>query len=164
MTGSNDKDKPQPIGQWGCFGNVLAALIACATTVYISTRQPTPTPVASATPASPLASTASPTPPSTLESNREFVPEPLPRNTCDIVPGMFYMGNADSWYGPFGNGFGLKWIHPGGFYVWNPWSGSNFYPDPYASVQRNTWLRLPNSPFNICVDSLAGNVFGQYSP
>jgi hypothetical protein len=39
------------------------------------------------------------------------------------------------------------------------------YPDPYHQFQRNVWVRLINSPFNIYVDgTFNGYVFGQFSP
>lgn len=93
-------------------------------------------------------------------------PPVAPDSTCAVVPGMFWLGQPNIWYGPF-FGYAIAWNGPGGFYVGHQSSGQPaFYPDLYASgqAQRNVWLRLPNSPFNICVDSLAGNVFGQYSP
>lgn len=93
-------------------------------------------------------------------------PPVAPNSTCAIVPGMFWLSQPNIWYGPF-FGYAIAWNGPGGFYVGYYASGQPiFYPDQYASgqAQRNVWLRLPNSPFNICVDSLRGNVFGQYSP
>jgi hypothetical protein len=94
----------------------------------------------------------------------QFVQPPsLPSSACPQVPGMFWMAYPNTWYGPF-YGYFLAWDRAGGFYVWDPYLGQIPYPDPFVQVQRNAWLRLPNSPFNICVDGSTGNVFGQYNP
>jgi len=90
-------------------------------------------------------------------------PPALPASTCPRVPGMFWLAYPNTWYGPF-YGYFLAWDRMGGFYVWDPYLGQIPYPDPFVQVQRNAWLRLPNSPFNICVEGVTGNVFGQYSP
>jgi hypothetical protein len=95
----------------------------------------------------------------------QFVQPPaLPESTCPRVSGMFWLQYPNIWYGPF-YGYYLAWDRAGGFYAWDPYLVSSIpYPDPYRQVQRNTWLRLYNSPFNICVESSTGNVFGQYYP
>lgn len=80
------------------------------------------------------------------------------------VPGMFWMPYPDTWYGPF-YGFFIGWMSVGGFQVWHPMMGPAVYPDPYRQLQRNMWVRLFNSPFNVYVDGGPnGYVFGQYSP
>lgn len=121
--------------------------------------QPQPQPQAQPQPQPQTSSTVVPTPPTASS----FVqPQALPHNTCPQVPGMFYLPYPNTWYGPF-DGFALAWERSGGFYVWNPFYNATVpFPDPYSQVQRNTWLRLPNAPFNICVDSFKGNVFAQY--
>lgn len=105
------------------------------------------------------------TPASTPGQSPAFVQPPtLPDHTCPSIAGMFWMSMPNTWYGPF-NGFAISWQSGGGFFIWNPYaSGVVPFPDPYAQVQRNTWIRLTGTPFNICVDSTAGRVFGQYSP
>lgn len=80
------------------------------------------------------------------------------------VPGMFWMAYPNTWYGPF-YGYFIGWMAMGGFQVWHPFTGPIVYPDPYHQVQRNMWIRLFNSPFNVFIDgSSTGHVFGQYSP
>lgn len=80
------------------------------------------------------------------------------------VPGMFWMTYPNTWYGPF-YGFFIGWMSVGGFQVWHPMMGPIVYPDPYRQLQRNMWVRLFNSPFNVFVDaSPGGYVFAQYSP
>lgn len=80
------------------------------------------------------------------------------------VPGMFWMPYPNTWYGPF-FGFFIGWMGVGGFQVWHPMMGPIYYPDPYRQLQRNMWVRLFNSPFNIFVDGGPnGYVFAQYSP
>lgn len=92
------------------------------------------------------------------------VDNPFPQSSVPHVPGMFWMAYPNYWYGPF-QGFFIMWLPMGGFQIWNPYYGIVPFPDPYRSVQRNVWLRLPNSPFNIYVDgSVNGHVFGQYAP
>jgi hypothetical protein len=109
-------------------------------------------------------------PDSSSSINQSVVtPPPLPVDICPQVGGMFWMQFPNQWYGPFvgfaGEGdYFLAWEGMGGFYVWDPTYGEFSHPDPYAQMQRNSWLRLPNSPFNVCVDSQMGNVFGQYAP
>lgn len=85
---------------------------------------------------------------------------PLPPS----VPGMFWMPYPHTWYGPF-YGFYIGWIGVGGFQVWHPMMGPITYPDPFRQLQRNMWVRLFNSPFNVYVDGGPGGyVFAQYSP
>ena len=80
------------------------------------------------------------------------------------VPGMFWMVYPNTWYGPF-YGFFIGWMAMGGFQVWHPMMGPIMYPDPYSQIQRNMWVRLFNSPFNVYVDGgPSGYVFAQYSP
>jgi hypothetical protein len=80
------------------------------------------------------------------------------------VPGMFWMPYPNTWYGPF-YGFFIGWMAVGGFQVWHPMMGPIVYPDPYHQMQRNSWVRLFNSPFNVFVDGgPTGYVFAQYSP
>lgn len=80
------------------------------------------------------------------------------------VPGMFWMAYPNTWYGPF-YGYFIGWMSVGGFQVWNPMMGPITYPDPFHQLQRNMWVRLFNSPFNVYVDGGPnGYVFGQYSP
>lgn len=80
------------------------------------------------------------------------------------VPGMFWMAYPNTWYGPF-YGYFIGWMSVGGFQVWHPMMGPLMYPDPYRQMQRNMWVRLVNSPFNVYVDGGPnGYVFGQYSP
>jgi hypothetical protein len=84
------------------------------------------------------------------------------------APGMFWMPYPNTWYGPF-YGFFIGWMVVGGFQVWNPMMspmmGPVVYPDPFRQLQRNMWVRLFNSPFNIFVDGGPnGYVFAQYSP
>ncbi len=80
------------------------------------------------------------------------------------VPGMFWMPYPNNWYGPF-YGFFIGWMSFGGFQVWHPLYGAIPYPDPFRQLQRNTWVRLFNSPFNVFVDGgPSGYVFAQYSP
>lgn len=80
------------------------------------------------------------------------------------VPGMFWMMYPNTWYGPF-YGYFIGWMVIGGFQVWHPMMGAIVYPDPYHQLQRNIWVRLFNSPFNVFVDgSSNGYVYGQYSP
>lgn len=80
------------------------------------------------------------------------------------APGMFWMAYPNTWYGPF-YGFYIGWMVMGGFQVWHPMTGPIVYPDPYHQLQRNMWIRLFNSPFNVFVDGGPnGYVFGQYNP
>lgn len=80
------------------------------------------------------------------------------------VPGMFWMPYPNTWYGPF-YGFFIGWMAMGGFQVWHPMMGPIMYPDPYGQLQRNMWVRLFNSPFNVYVDGgPSGYVFAQYNP
>lgn len=80
------------------------------------------------------------------------------------VPGMFWMPYPNTWYGPF-YGYFIGWMGIGGFQVWHPMYGLITYPDPYRQLQRNMWVRLFNSPFNVYVDgSPSGYVYAQYSP
>jgi hypothetical protein len=80
------------------------------------------------------------------------------------APGMFWMPYPNTWYGPF-YGFFIGWMAVGGFQVWHPMMGPIVYPDPFHQMQRNSWVRLFNSPFNVFVDgSPNGYVFAQYSP
>ena len=80
------------------------------------------------------------------------------------VPGMFWMAYPNTWYGPF-YGYFIGWMSVGGFQVWHPMMGPIMYPDPFRQLQRNMWVRLFNSPFNVYVDGGPnGYVFGQYSP
>ena len=80
------------------------------------------------------------------------------------APGMFWMPYPNTWYGPF-YGFFIGWMSVGGFQVWHPMFGPMAYPDPYRQMQRNIWVRLFNSPFNVFVDGGPnGYVYAQYSP
>jgi hypothetical protein len=80
------------------------------------------------------------------------------------APGMFWMAFPNTWYGPFYGHF-IGWMAMGGFQVWLPMMGPIVYPDPFHQIQRNMWVRLFNSPFNVYVDgSPNGYVFAQYSP
>jgi hypothetical protein len=90
-------------------------------------------------------------------------PPALPATTCPRVPGMFWLAYPNVWYGPF-YGYALMLNSAGGFYVWDPYQGAMPYPDPFKQIQRSSWLRLQNSPFNVCVEGSTGYVFGQYSP
>jgi hypothetical protein len=77
---------------------------------------------------------------------------------------MFWMTYPNTWYGPF-YGYYIGWMVVGGFQVWHPMMGPMVYPDPYRQIQRNMWVRLFNTPFNVYVDgSPNGYVFAQYSP
>jgi hypothetical protein len=101
-------------------------------------------------------------PPSQTGAN---VPTMMPGNVQPPqVPGMFWMAYPNTWYGPF-YGFYIGWMAMGGFQVWHPMAGPTVYPDLYHQMQRNVWVRLFNSPFNVFVDGgPTGYVFGQYSP
>lgn len=80
------------------------------------------------------------------------------------VPGMFWMPYPNTWYGPI-FGYFIGWMSFGGFQVWHPMMGSIAYPDPYHQIQRNMWIRLFNSPFNVYVDGgPSGYVYAQYAP
>lgn len=80
------------------------------------------------------------------------------------VQGMFWMPYPNTWYGPF-YGFYIGWMAIGGFQVWHPMYGPIAYPDPYRQLQRNMWVRLFNSPFNVFVDGgPSGYVYAQYNP
>lgn len=80
------------------------------------------------------------------------------------VPGMFWMPYPNTWYGPY-YGYFIGWMTIGGFQVWHPMVGPIAYPDPYLQLQRNMWVRLFNSPFNVYVDGgPSGYVYAQYSP
>lgn len=80
------------------------------------------------------------------------------------VPGMFWLTYPNTWYGPF-YGYFIGWMMVGGFQVWHPMTGPIVYPDPYHQLQRNMWVRLFNSPFNVFVDGgPSGYVYAQYSP
>jgi hypothetical protein len=93
-----------------------------------------------------------------------ITPGPMPVASVPQVLGMFWMTYPDTWYGPF-NGFYIGWLSMGGFQVWNPYAGIIPYPDPFRQFQRNIWVRLINSPFNVYVDgSPNGYVYGQFSP
>lgn len=87
---------------------------------------------------------------------------PLPQTEAPRVPGMFWMPYPNMWYGPF-DGFFILIMPMGGFQVWDPRVGYVPFPDPYRQIQRDVWVRLINTPFNVFVD-MVGNVFGQYSP
>lgn len=93
------------------------------------------------------------------------IPATMPMGTQPPqVPGMFWMSFPNTWYGPF-YGFFIGWMTVGGFQVWHPMMGPIVYPDPFRQLQRNMWVRLFNSPFNVFVDgSPNGYVFAQYSP
>lgn len=93
------------------------------------------------------------------------IPVTMPMGTQPPqVPGMFWMSYPNTWYGPF-YGFFIGWMSIGGFQVWHPMMGPIVYPDPYRQLQRNLWVRLFNSPFNVFIDgSPNGYVFAQYSP
>jgi hypothetical protein len=93
------------------------------------------------------------------------VPTTMPMgNQPPQVPGMFWMSFPNTWYGPF-YGYFIGWMAVGGFQVWHPMMGPIVYPDPFRQLQRNMWVRLFNSPFNVFVDgSPNGYVFAQYSP
>ncbi len=92
------------------------------------------------------------------------IPSQLPQmGLPPQAPGMFWMPYPDTWYGPF-YGFYIGWMSVGGFQVWHPMMGPILFPDPYRQLQRNMWVRLFNSPFNVFVDdSPSGHVFAQYS-
>lgn len=76
----------------------------------------------------------------------------------------FWMVSPGYWYGPFGNDY-LIWTVGSGFQTWNQFMGYRLYHDPFKQLQRNTWIRLVNSPFNVWVDGgISGFVFAQYSP
>lgn len=80
------------------------------------------------------------------------------------VPGMIWLAYPNTWYGPF-YGYFIGWMSVGGFQVWHPMMGPIVYPDPYRQLQRNMWVRLFNSPFNVYVDGGPnGYVYAQYSP
>jgi len=100
-----------------------------------------------------------------VASTTSNVPGALPSGTLPPqVPGMFWMPYPNTWYGPF-YGFFIGWMSFGGFQVWHPFYGAIPYPDPFGQLQRNTWVRLFNSPFNVYVDGgPSGYVFAQYSP
>jgi len=90
-------------------------------------------------------------------------PDNLPPSNVPQVPGIFWMPYPNTWYGPF-NGYYIGWLSIGGFQVWHPFFGLVPYPDPYMQFQRNLWVRLINSPFNVYIDGgPSGYVFGQYS-
>lgn len=87
-----------------------------------------------------------------------------PSVSVPSVPGMFWMPYPDTWYGPF-NSYYIGWMSIGGFQVWHPMMGVIPYPDPFRQFQRNIWVRLLNSPFNVFVDGGPnGYVFGQFDP
>lgn len=80
------------------------------------------------------------------------------------VPGMIWLAFPNTWYGPF-FGYFIGWMSVGGFQVWHPLMGPMVYPDPFRQLQRNMWVRLFNSPFNVYVDGGPnGYVYAQYSP
>ena len=80
------------------------------------------------------------------------------------VTDMFWMAYPNTWYGPF-DGFSIGWMPTGGFQVWHPMMGAIVYPDPFNQLQRNMWVRLYNTPFNVYVDGGLGSyVYAQYSP
>jgi hypothetical protein len=86
---------------------------------------------------------------------------------------MFWLPEPNRWY-PSYYGFALAWDMRGGFYVWDPrvydaaanQQGMRFsFPDFYPqATPRNTWMRVPNTPFNVCIESMRGYVYGQYAP
>jgi len=91
-------------------------------------------------------------------------PAPTQHYACPTVAGIFWIPYPNIWYGPFGYGYAIGWYSNGGFGVWNPYMYQTVnYPDPYRQAQRNKWMNLTGSPFNICIDS-AGNVYAQYWP
>lgn len=92
-----------------------------------------------------------------------IMPGAIPASSAPQVPGMFWMPYPNTWYGPF-NGYYIGWLSFGGFQVWHPFYGLIPYPDPFLQFQRNMWVRLINSPFNVYVDGGPnGYVFGQFS-
>jgi hypothetical protein len=100
--------------------------------------------------------------PNTVDLSQPLTPT---RNyACPTVAGIFWLPYPNIWYGPFGHGYAVGWYSSGGFGVWNPnlYQTVN-YPDPYKQAQRNVWMNLTGSPFNVCIDSY-GNVYGQYWP
>lgn len=102
---------------------------------------------------------------SSAETPTANLPTAMPRGPQPPqAPGMFWMAYPNTWYGPF-YGYFIGWMALGGFQVWHPMYGAIPYPDPYHQLQRNMWVRLPNSPFNVYVDgSHNGYVYAQYSP
>ncbi len=141
-----------------------------AFTLY-NTLTPAPEPIpgtgATSAPIPGATATSEATPPGTIALPTQVpTPPPATVNACPRVTGIFWLQYPNTWYGDptLTNGYFVGWNQTGGFLVWDPQFGQQVFPDPYAQTQRNVWLRLPNSPFNICVESGTGYVFGQYSP
>lgn len=88
----------------------------------------------------------------------------VPPAGCPAVADGFSMPAPETEYGPFGEGYYLAWHQPGGFSMYDPYSGQwAEFPDPGAQTSRDVWQTLGGSPFDVCVDN-AGSVFGRYAP
>ncbi len=100
-----------------------------------------------------------------MESSGTTMPTTMPNAPKPpSVTDMFWMAYPNTWYGPF-DGFSIGWMPTGGFQVWHPMMGAIVYPDPFNQLQRNMWVRLYNTPFNVYVDGGLGSyVYAQYSP
>jgi hypothetical protein len=122
-----------------------------------STARPTPEVTVVIT-VQPLSSPANAIP--SPQPQAVLTPAPAPRGMCPELPGSFGMPISGTWYGPFA-GYSIGWFQLGGFFVWNPTRGTAQYPDPGARVQRDTWFALASSPFQVCVESLRGDVLGR---
>lgn len=127
-----------------------------------------PTPIPKSTDTSTSESTVSPPSASAgLAPGAAFPTTPV---SCPYVQGAIWLQSPNIWYGPFGNGEGLMFSSYGGFFVWDPARPNMYgtygmvipYPDPYKAIQRNVWIPLQQSRFNVCVDG-AGNVYGYQS-
>lgn len=128
-----------------------------------ATPQPSMQPVAPLS--SPQATNIQALDPSQRLTASQFIQPPAPQQSyaCTTVAGMFWIPQANTWYGPF-YGYAIGWYSSGGFGVWNPYTSQTVnYPDPYRQAQRNMWMNLTGSPFNVCIDT-HGNVYGQYWP
>lgn len=71
---------------------------------------------------------------------------------CPYVATGFELAYANTWYGPFSNGYYAAYASTGGFGIWNGYQETTF-PDPGGRVQRNLWFKLQGTGMSICVDS-----------
>jgi len=70
---------------------------------------------------------------------------------------IFY---PETWYGPI-NGYSIMYHQYGGFEVFSPDYNITSFPDPGATMTRNSWIWLNGTPFDVCVDS-NGSVFAWF--
>jgi len=64
------------------------------------------------------------------------------------------------WYGPI-NGYSIMYHQYGGFEVYSPDYNLTSFPDPGATMTRNSWIWLNGTPFDVCVD-INGSVFAWF--